>query len=291
MRHTGRALVLGSALFSLFALGCGSTLSPGEELEGASSEFVPELATSEAALSCSTTTSLVPAMTSATAPSGSVTRSGAYDSTYEAWKAFDSSNTSMWISTVYQTPAWIAYEWTDFTPRLVTSYAITFANGSLTSRAPSAWTLEGWNGSGWVVVDTRSGETGWAGLQTRTYTVGSPGSFLKYRLNITDDNDPSAGIVVVSMGRLELFGCGQTHCGYNGETCCPGQVCSGVLTCSGGTCQLFCGHIGESCCSGAYCVQGGCGTSGRCETCGYRNGPCCGNSCGFPLTCRFGFCQ
>ncbi|MEZ4359050.1 MAG: zinc-dependent metalloprotease [Kofleriaceae bacterium] len=148
---------------------------------------------------------LVPFMTSATLPSGLVERSGVYSSTYEAWRAFDSSNSTMWISGVFQTPAWISYQWSNG-PKTVTSYAINFVNGSLTSRAPRDWTFQGWNGSAWVTVDTRSAQTGWLGVERRVYTVASPGSYIKYRLHVTDDNDSRAGVVVISMGRLELIG-------------------------------------------------------------------------------------
>src|SRR4029078_3515666 len=96
-------------------------------------------------------TNLVPVMTRASSPSGMVSRSGAYDASYEAWQAFDASDNSMWISGVFETPAWIAYQWTDGR-RPVTSYAIDFVNGSLTSRAPRDWTFEGWDGA-WHVID------------------------------------------------------------------------------------------------------------------------------------------
>lgn len=135
--------------------------------------------------------------------SGSVTRSGAYSSDYEAWKAFDADTASMWISAVYQTPAWIAFNFSG--PRQVARYAITFSNGSLTSRAPRSWTLQGWNGSSWVNVDSRSNQTNWLGVERREYAVSSPGDYSQYRLNVTDDNDGAAGIAVISIARLELF--------------------------------------------------------------------------------------
>ncbi len=156
-----------------------------------------------------TLTNQVPTMTSPTLPSGAVTRSGAYDATFEAWKAFDSSDAypSMWLSQVGQTPAWIAYEWPDGSRRLL-RYAIRFINGSLTSRAPRSWTFEGWNGTAWVVLDTRPNETGWLGNDRREYTIATPGAFSKYRLNVTDDNDTRATTIeTISMGRLELLGC------------------------------------------------------------------------------------
>ncbi|WP_437305410.1 hypothetical protein [Sorangium sp. So ce388] len=149
--------------------------------------------------------SLVPAMTGPTTPSGAVFRSGAYGSTYEAWKAFDADVSSMWISETFVTPAVIGYEWPGGI-QTVRRYALSFANGSLTSRAPRDWTLEGFNGASWVVVDRRSNETGWAGTDRREYTVQSPGAYSRYRLSFTDDNDTRSGVVVISLSGIEFFG-------------------------------------------------------------------------------------
>lgn len=149
---------------------------------------------------------LVPPMTSATAPSGTVTRSGAYDSSYEAWRVFDASLGSMWISAVTQTPAWIAYEFSDG-PKKLNKYALHYANGSITTRAPKNWTFEGWSGSAWVVLDTRTNQTGWAGNERREFTLATPATYAKFRLNVTDDNDSRTGVEVISLGRMELIGC------------------------------------------------------------------------------------
>ena len=54
------------------------------------------------------------------------------------------------------------------------------------SFAPKTWTLEYWNGSSWVTADTRSNITAWpstAGFLT--FTVASPSSSTRWRLNIT----------------------------------------------------------------------------------------------------------
>ena len=154
---------------------------------------------------------MVPAMTGPTMPSGSVFESGSIDSTtYDGWQAFDSSNTTMWISAIGDNPAIIGYAWDNGVPHVVVSYAITYANGSILTRAPSAWTFEGLSGDEWLPIDTREGETGWAGFERRVYTVASPGNYSQYRLNITDDNDPTPGIVVISISQLELFGCPAT---------------------------------------------------------------------------------
>jgi hypothetical protein len=155
--------------------------------------------------SCVTSTSQVPAMTSDTAPSGTVTTSGVYSASYPAWQAFDSSNTTMWISETYETPAWLAYSWG--TGRYIETYSLVYTNGSITSRAPRDFQLQGWNGSSWVTVDTRTAQVGWTGNETRTFTVTTPGTYTQYRLNVTDDNDATSGIVVISLGRLLLNGC------------------------------------------------------------------------------------
>jgi hypothetical protein len=155
--------------------------------------------------SCVTSTSQVPAMTSDTTPSGTVSTSGVYSVSYPAWQAFDSSSTSMWISEVNETPAWLAYSWGS--GRYIETYALSYVNGSITSRAPKDWVLEGWNGSAWVTVDTRTSQVGWTGNETRTFTVATPGTYTQYRLNIADDNDSTAGVVVISLGGVTLNGC------------------------------------------------------------------------------------
>ncbi|MFP2925901.1 hypothetical protein ACLESO_11915 [Pyxidicoccus sp. 3LG] len=166
----------------------------------------PETRTATQDLTCGA--SLVPVMTGASTPSGTVTRSGILSSSYEAWRAFDTvdSGASMWLSEVGQTPAWIAYEWPD-APRTVTHYAIKFVNGDLASRAPKNWTMEGWNGTAWVVLDTRTNEVNWGTVERRQYPVASPGAYRKYRLQFTDDNDARTGIETISIGRVEFLNC------------------------------------------------------------------------------------
>jgi MYXO-CTERM domain-containing protein len=147
----------------------------------------------------------VPTLTESQSSNGKVTASGIHDEGYEAWRAFDADEASMWISETWVTPAWIGYEWRDG-PKYVDHYALTFINGSLTTRAPKDFALEAWDGRAWTAVDTRSEETNWSGSERREYAVSNPGSYAGYRLLIEDDNDPRSGIVVVSLGRLELFG-------------------------------------------------------------------------------------
>ncbi|WP_164018507.1 SBBP repeat-containing protein [Pyxidicoccus trucidator] len=191
-----RSIFLSGALLLTTAPGCGSEQSPLPE----AGEM---LGTQTQGLACE---NVVPAMTGLTTPSGLVTRSGVYSTSYEAWQALDSGAATLWISAENQTPAWLGYQWFNGA-KTVHRYAINYANGSITTRAPKHWTLEGWNGSGWVVVDTRTNQVNWAGHERREFAVTTPGAYTRYRLHITDDNDTRAGIVVVSLGKLELLNC------------------------------------------------------------------------------------
>ncbi|MEM1205177.1 MAG: discoidin domain-containing protein [Acidobacteriota bacterium] len=171
---------------------------------------VAVLVSTPAAFAAPVCTDQVPTLTG---PSPAVTTSGDFGSTYRAWKAFDGNLTgqSMWISEVFETPAWIAYDFA--APTVVDRYTINHHNGSsLTSRAPKDFELQGWDGGAWVVVDQRQGETGWISGSPRSYSVQNPGSYPRYRLYITDDNDPRAGVVVISMVdlRFEYCGCRST---------------------------------------------------------------------------------
>ncbi|MCY1023357.1 SBBP repeat-containing protein [Pyxidicoccus sp. MSG2] len=188
-----QSIFLSSALVLVSAPGCGGETSPSPEAA---------LGSQEQALACE---NMVPVMTGASTPSGLVSRSGVFSTSYEAWQAFDGTN-SMWLSLENQTPAWIGYQWFNGA-KTIQRYAITYTNGSITTRSPKQWTFEGWNGSAWVVLDTRTNQVNWAGFERREYAVPSPGAYTRYRLNVTDDNDTRSGIVVVSIGKLELLNC------------------------------------------------------------------------------------
>lgn len=181
---------------------------------------------------------MTPNMTSATTPYGVVTRSGVHESDpfFEAWHAFDSSISSMWISAIGQTPAWIAYDFQ--VPRTINKYSITYTNGQITTRAPKSWQLQAWTGSSWVTKDSRSNQTNWSGFQTRVFNVSQPGTYMKYRLHVTDDNDSRSGIVVISMGNLTL------------DVCSPGGCSTGMLCSSEAACDQICTPGGGQCSSG-----------------------------------------
>ncbi|XXF78815.1 SBBP repeat-containing protein [Myxococcaceae bacterium GXIMD 01537] len=181
---------------------------PGCQVEEPAAEAAPSAPSAESAQELGCYMNLVPAMTSATTPGGVVDSSGAYSSDYEAWKAFDGSPTSMWISPSGQTPAVLSYRLPEGARR-VTKYALRYSNGSITTRAPKSWELWAWNDTSTtpVLIDSRTNETGWAGHERREYTLATPGSYRNFSLTFTDDNDPASGIVAISLGNVEIIGC------------------------------------------------------------------------------------
>ena len=153
------------------------------------------------------TNSCIDQVPTLTGDTPALSTSGIFSSAYPAWEAFDAeiSSDSMWISATFETPAWIAYDFGDSI--VIHRYQINNTNGSLTSRAPKDFTFQGWNGSSWVIIDTRTNETNWVSSSPRAYDVASPGSYSQYRLHITDDNDFRSGVVVISIGDLQFARC------------------------------------------------------------------------------------
>ncbi len=132
---------------------------------------------------------LIPTMTSAAAPSGIVTSSGDYSSTYAAWKAFDKSNSTYWRASVEA--SWIAYEFT--TPKIISMYSVR----AYSSYRPTAWTFEGWDGTDWVLLHSPSGA---ANSSYVAWVIDNTTAYIKYRMNITNvENDYQPRIYEIGM--------------------------------------------------------------------------------------------
>lgn len=94
----------------------------------------------------------------------------------------DNSSGTFWYSIAQPSvgaPIWWEYNFA--TSKAIKEY--TLRSHSTSPTRPSAWTLEYWNGSSWVVMDTRSGVT-WASVEeTKVFSVSpaevtTPGSYL-----------------------------------------------------------------------------------------------------------------
>ena len=150
---------------------------------------------------CSTPQRKVPYLTDDTAR---LTASSAYPY-YPAWYAFDSYANTLWLSDLFPGITTVEYDFQQ--PTDIHEYTLTYANGSITSRAPKSFELQGWNGYKWLQLDYRDNQQAWAGFEQRTYAVTNPGSYSKYRLYFTEDNDDRDSIVMLSLGDIELMGC------------------------------------------------------------------------------------
>jgi hypothetical protein len=116
--------------------------------------------------------------------------------------AFDSNRDTKWLAFV-NAPCWIAYDFKDDQAYMISKYAMTSANDAA-ERDPTEWTLEGSNDGGttWTVVDTRTGEGFSDRLQTKEFTVATPGVYKMYKLNITKNNGNAA---ITQLADLQLF--------------------------------------------------------------------------------------
>jgi hypothetical protein len=151
---------------------------------------------------------LVPAMTGPTTPSGTVSSSGIYGGGYEGWQAFDSDNSTLWLSNMSAASVSLGYEWGGGVAKTVTSYEVDYNNGSCCEqRGPKDWALQGWDGTSWITVDTVRGQSGWYSNNRRSFAVDAPGSYSKYRLYITADNynNPSYPVTLVSISSIHLY--------------------------------------------------------------------------------------
>ncbi|MGG3504993.1 discoidin domain-containing protein [Paenibacillus lautus] len=144
------------------------------------------------------TSNLMPTMTSNTAPSGEVTASS-YFSGYEPFRISDGSDTYTWQSSNYAFPQWVGYEFTE--KQKINRYSLT---PGFTERMPVDWTFEGWDGSTWVILDSRTGIRDWTRGVTRYFEFKNHEHYIKYRIHITANNGVGiyTSIAEMTMERL-----------------------------------------------------------------------------------------
>lgn len=122
-------------------------------------------------------------------------------------KAFDdlpaTDTNGRWLSV--GTTGWVQYRFPGGQAYAVGSYTIwNLTLHSVTTRAVKDFHLSGSNdGTAWTVLDTRTGQTGWADAESRTYTLATPSdAYAYYRLTVTANNGASD---YTGLGELELF--------------------------------------------------------------------------------------
>jgi hypothetical protein len=152
----------------------------------------------------------VPAMTSYTTPSGTVAITSSFGVGWEGWRAFDdvTGGANCWFSNGVPSggaPQAISYDWGGANKTIV-SYTVRSASSGCVAnenaRAPNSWTMDGWNGSAWVTLDTRSGIT-FTSNEMKSYTVSSPSGYSKYRINVTANNNGQNGVAIAEIEFIE----------------------------------------------------------------------------------------
>jgi len=117
----------------------------------------------------------VPIMTSNAAPSGTASDSAG---SANAYIVFDGKSDSVFA--VGATSGWVRYDYAAGAP-VVDAYML---RGDINNpeNNPSEWTLEGWDGAAWVVIDSRSGQTGWAPGEARYFSFFNLTGYTRHRL-------------------------------------------------------------------------------------------------------------
>lgn len=127
----------------------------------------------------------IPVMTSATAPSGTVTQSTQYGTGEAAWMLFDRNSATRWTTTGGNTTGWVRYDFGSGNSKVIKSYKITAYTGVLT-RHPKSWTFQGSNdGSTWTTLDTQTNVATWSASEARMYAISNTTAYRYYRLNVT----------------------------------------------------------------------------------------------------------
>jgi hypothetical protein len=153
------------------------------------------------------TDNLIPAMTSATAPSGNV-----IDNTNwyggSPWKLFDgiTAASGSGLSTsigFYGQNGWVGYHFSS--SQIITKYVI-FPNGMIgTYGTPTDWTFQGSNdGTTWTTLDTRTNVGSWTTGTGKEFTFPNTTSYAYYRLYITKNDANGAQDTYIS--ELQMMG-------------------------------------------------------------------------------------
>ncbi len=97
----------------------------------------------------------IPAMTSHSLPSGTASASTEFSSSWAAWHAMDDTDSTYWSNVAGSVPAWLQYEFIN--PIVITKYSIR-ARSDAGDGAPKTWELQAWDGTQWLLLDSRSDE-------------------------------------------------------------------------------------------------------------------------------------
>lgn len=132
---------------------------------------------------------------------------------YEPTKVLDKNSTTYWDSDILPVVSLTLTSSNRYSN--IFKYDITLPTGKLTS-APVDWTLEGYTGSTWDVLDTQN-NVSWSDGETKTFFLNqSSNIYSAYKLNITDNG----GGTSVCIAEVDLW----SRNSYTLDTQYPGNV-------------------------------------------------------------------
>lgn len=136
---------------------------------------------------------ITPAMTNNTSPSGTASNSAAGANAY---KVFDRTTTG---DTIAATTGNWEYD-TGGATKVVDAYWIRALRTGAGNQTPTSWTFEGSaDGSTWIILDARVGETLWAPGEVRYYEFINAAAYRYHRLNFYS-NDGGASTSIEELG-------------------------------------------------------------------------------------------
>lgn len=129
--------------------------------------------------------SAVPLMTSNTTPSGTVSSDGGTTAPYVV---FDGDLSNDFEKT---TPTGIiTYTFPAGTTKVVDAYWLRSPSAARKAdRTPNTWKFQGFNGTDWVTLDSRAGESGWSAGEVRYYSFINETAYEAYRITWTSTDD------------------------------------------------------------------------------------------------------
>lgn len=146
--------------------------------------------------------SVTPQMTSDTTPWG--TAACATASAGAAWNVFDKSVGGTWLTST-GLPCIVSFTFDNGAPSSTVTadaYWIKVPAGisGFTKRVPSEWKFQGYDGSDWVTLDSRTGETGWVAGERRYYEFINDTAYEAYRLYVTANEEGTTIIYIDEIG-------------------------------------------------------------------------------------------
>jgi hypothetical protein len=149
---------------------------------------------------------ITPLMTANGAPSGTAAMS---DGGGDAYLAFD-RDVSVGAVLSGATSGWLSYDFPGTTTKVADAYWMA-ASRDVPENMPVNWTFEGYNGSTWVVLDTRIGEASWGNAERRYYEVLNTTAYQSYRINWT----ANGGGTSTTIDELVIHESGDTQTAFN----------------------------------------------------------------------------